>query len=85
MIHYIINQIFSTKEGAGPPAPPPGSAYAEEEVLPHSFGFLFPFLDRPVESACCYGKPVRVLGADEVVIIGVINVGFAIDSTGMIP
>ena len=58
---------------------------SEEERLPHSFEFLCPFLDRSVESAYCYGKPVRAPGADEVVIIGVINVGFAIDSTGMIP
>ena len=58
---------------------------SEEELLPHSFCFLCPFLDRSVESACCYEKPVRAPGADKVVIIGVINVGFAIDSTAMIP
>ena len=58
---------------------------SEEEVLSHSFGFLCPFLDRSVESACCYVKPVRAPGPDEVVIIGVLNVGFTIDSTGMIP
>ena len=51
---------------------------SEEEVLPHSFDFLCPFLDRSVESACCYGKPIRAPGADEVIIIWVINVGFAV-------
>ena len=63
------------------------SLYADEfkqELMPFSSTFLCPFLDRSLKSACCFGKPVRAPEADDVVIIGIINVrgrGFAMDDT----